>query len=66
MNNFSGKGRTIQEARSSTSNIQDIITSDSFLSRIIRKGSSSKNIGQTVHLEEEIDVDRNINLYNQH
>ena len=61
-----GRSRTIQEARNSTSSIQDTITSDSFLNRIIRRGSGSNSSSQTIHLEEEIDVDRNINLYNQH
>jgi ribonuclease HI len=63
---YLGRSRTIQEARSSTSNIQDTITSDSFLNRIIRRGSGCTSSQQIVQLEEEIDLNRNINLYNQH
>ena len=61
----SGRSRTLQEARNSTSNIQDTITSDNFLNKILNRRPGSSN-QQIVQLEEEIDLDRNINLYNQH
>ena len=64
--NFLGRSRTLQEARNSTSNIQSIVTSDSFLNRIIRRGSGSTSNQQIIQLEEEINLDRNIDLYNQH
>ena len=58
--NFLGTSTTLQEARNSTSNIQDIITSDSFLNRIMRRGSNSNSSQQVIQLEEEIDLDINI------
>ena len=64
--NFLGRSRTLQESRNSTSNIQSIVTSDSFLNRIIRRGLGSTSNQQIIQLEEEINLDRNIDLYNQH
>ena len=69
MNNnrsFLGRSRTLQDTRNSISNIQDIITADTFVNRIIRRGLGANSNEQIIQLEEEIDLHRNINLYNQH
>ena len=55
--NFLGRSRTLQEGRNSTSNVQSIVTSDSFLNRIIRRGLGSTSNQQIIQLEEEINLD---------
>lgn len=65
---FSGQSHTIQQGRNSTSNINEIITSDTFLHRMLnsRRGSGSNSSQNIIQLEEEIDVDRNLEIYNNH
>lgn len=63
MSKFLGKSRTLQEGKNSTSNITYII-SNPFLNRITTRGSSSNSSDNIVQIEDEINIDINLELYN--